>query len=60
MKHLRVPFLSINNHTPVNVLSQELDNYQRNGIETVPWFTYRYKPEVSFAIAFVKELNEDS
>lgn len=52
MKHLCVPFLSVDNDVPVNNLSQKLDIVQRNGIETVPWPDYSYKPGVFFAIAY--------
>ena len=52
MKHLCVPFLSVDNDVPVNNLSQKLDIVQRNGIETVSWPDYSYKPGVFFAIAY--------
>ncbi len=53
MKHLRVPFLSVDNDSQVNKLSLKLDDIERNGIETIPWLTYyKYKPEIFFSIAY--------
>ncbi len=52
MKHIRVPFLSVDNDVTIDDLSLKLDVGPRNGIETIPWLLYSYKPEVFFAVGY--------
>lgn len=53
MKQLSVSFLpGTNKNTPLNTISDLLDNCQCSGIDVSPWSNVKSLPEVKFAIAF--------
>lgn len=52
MKQLNIPFSSkIDRTTTIQVISEALDDLDKNEIDAVSWPSYDYKPEVKFAIA---------
>src|SRR5688500_5740444 len=46
-----LPLPCVNRHSPLMEVSSLLNEMERNKIETVPWPSFNYKPEVSFSIA---------
>ncbi|WP_210466509.1 carbohydrate-binding family 9-like protein [Rufibacter roseolus] len=52
MKQLDVPLLfRLDRESPLEEVSEQLDQLEKHAINTAPWPDYPYKPSVSFAVA---------
>lgn len=52
MKQLSIPFSSkIDRTTAIEIISEALDELDKNEINALPWPSYDYKPEVQFIVA---------